>query len=95
MANTPLTYKGKPLVRKGNELYYGDMADKYIIYMQIMSTTEQDGQQVADKVKLFLMSTDLTKSPMERIVKSSDKKGLFGALEYAAIWLERMLKEQA
>ena len=94
MANTPMIYKGKPLIRKGNELYYGDMADKYIIYMQIMSTVEQEGEQVADKVKLFLMTTDTTKSPMERIVKSSDKRGMFGALEYAAIWLERMLKEQ-
>lgn len=93
MEQTPLSYKGKPLVRKDNELYYGDMSDKYVIYMQIISTATVNGEEVADKVKVFLMLTDTSKNPLERIVKSSDKRGLFGALDYASIWLERMLKE--
>lgn len=93
MDHTPLSYKGKPLVRKGNELYYGDMKDKYIIYMQIISTQELNGETVADKIKLFLMSTDTTKSPLDRIIKSSDKRGLFVALDYANIWLTRMLNQ--
>ena len=38
MAFTPkLTYKGKPLVRKDNELYYGNMTDPYVLYLQIMT----------------------------------------------------------
>lgn len=93
MDHTPLSYKGKPLVRKGNELYYGDMKDKYIIYMQIISTQELNGETIADKIKLFLMSTDTTKSPLDRIIKSSDKRGLFIALDYANIWLTRMLNQ--
>ena len=93
MDHTPLSYKGKPLVRKRNELYYGNMKDKYIIYMQIISTQELNGETVADKIKLFLMSTDTTKSPLDRIIKSSDKRGLFVALDYANIWLTRMLNQ--
>ena len=93
MDHTTLSYKGKPLVRKGNELYYGDMKDKYIIYMQIISTQELNGETIADKIKLFLMSTDTTKSPLDRIIKSSDKRGLFIALDYANIWLTRMLNQ--
>ena len=39
MAYTPkLTYKGKPLVRKDNELYYGSMTDPYVLYLQIQGT---------------------------------------------------------
>ena len=39
MPFTPkLTYKGKPLVRKDNELYYGRMTDPYVLRMQILST---------------------------------------------------------
>ena len=39
MAFTPkLTYKGKPLVRKDNELYYGRMTDPYVLYLQILTT---------------------------------------------------------
>ena len=38
MPFTPkLTYKGKPLVRKDNELYYGCMTDPYVLYLQIQS----------------------------------------------------------
>ena len=32
MAFTPqLTYKGRPLVRCGNDIYYGNMKDPYIV----------------------------------------------------------------
>ena len=32
----PLSYKGHPLRRKDNLIYYGSMADKYIIMLQVM-----------------------------------------------------------
>ena len=68
MAYTPkLTYKGKPLVRKDNELYYGSMTDPYVLYLQILTTTPVGEQQVADKVHLMLLSTDTTKAPQERV----------------------------
>ena len=51
-------YRGKPLVRSGNTLYYGDMSDEYVIMMQILSTKEFDGEQIADKVQVQLMLTD-------------------------------------
>ena len=34
----PLTYKGHPLRRKDNLIYYGSMADSYIIMLQILSS---------------------------------------------------------
>ena len=59
MAFTPkLTYKGKPLVRKDNELYYGRMTDPYVLRMQILSTKPVGGMEVADKVHIVLLSTD-------------------------------------
>ena len=66
MAFTPkLTYKGKPLVRKDNELYYGRMTDPYVLYLQILTTTPVGDQQGADKVHLMLLSTDTTKAPQD------------------------------
>ena len=48
MPFTPkLTYKGKPLVRKDNELYYGCMTDPYVLYLQIQSTKTVGGVDVA------------------------------------------------
>ena len=65
MAFTPkLTYKGKPLVRKDNELYYGRMTDPYVLYLQILSTKQSGNMQVADKVHLQLLSTDEAKTPL-------------------------------
>ena len=46
--NIPLSYKGHPLRRKDNLIYYGTMAEKYIIMLQILSTKDQDGLPVAD-----------------------------------------------
>ena len=36
--NIPLTYKGHPLRRKDNLIYYGSMADKYIIVLQVLDS---------------------------------------------------------
>ncbi|SCJ87865.1 Uncharacterised protein [Anaerotruncus sp. 2789STDY5834896] len=88
-----LMYRGKPLVRCGNDMYFGSMDDRYIVYMQILSTQKQGDEDVADKVRLSLMNTNTDLSPIERIVKSSEKKGIWGALEIAEIWLERANKE--
>ena len=83
MPFTPkLTYKGKPLVRKDNELYYGCMTDPYVLYLQIQSTKTVGGVDVADKVHLQLLSTDESK-PREA------KNGLYNALDIGSIWLQK------
>ena len=89
MPFTPkLTYKGKPLVRKDNELYYGCMTDPYVLYLQILTTTPVGEQQVADQVHLMLPSTDTTKAPQERVARQTTKHGLYNALESGGLWLQ-------
>ena len=82
-------YKGKPLVRKDNELYYGRMTDPYVLYLQILTTTPVGDQQVADKVHLMLLSTDTTKAPQERVARQTTKHGLYNALDIGSIWLQK------
>ena len=86
-----LTYKGKPLVRNGNTLYYGNANDKYVIMMQILATKPVGDVEVASKVSIQLLNTDPNVSARERIVKSSEKKGLYAALDIAEVWLSRAL----
>ena len=51
--NTPfLMYKGRPLVRSGNTLYYGSMAEKYVIVMQILSTKDENDMKMAEKIQI-------------------------------------------
>ncbi|MBO4446100.1 MAG: hypothetical protein IK036_04065 [Clostridia bacterium] len=88
-----LTYKGKPLVRKGNTLYYGNMFDPYVIVLTIKSTTTDGDMEMADKVSIQLISTDPNISPAKAIVKTSEKTGLYNAMDIGSIWLERALKD--
>ena len=90
MPFTPkLTYKGKPLVRKDNELYYGRMTDPYVLYLQILYTKQSGNMQVADKVHLQLLSTDETRTPEARVARQTTKNGLYNALDIGSIWLQK------
>ena len=86
------TYKGRPLVRCGDELYYGSMEDRFVIRMQIKSKKEVNGLEVSEKVAIQLLCTDPDLSPRKQLVKASEKNGLYLALDIADIWLERALK---
>ena len=89
-----LTYKGKPLVRSGNTIYYGDMADKCVVMIQIVTTKKLNDLELADKVTIQLLSTDPDVRPKERILKRSEKHGLYNAMDIGSIWLQRALAEQ-
>lgn len=89
--NDFLTYKGKPLVRNGNTIYYGDMNDDYVIMMRILSSKEFGDTDLASKVSVQLVNTDPNVSIKEKIVKTSEKKGLYAAMDIAGIWLTRAL----
>ena len=56
--STTLTYKGHPLRRKDNLIYYGSMADKYIVVIQVMGTEKDGSLEVANKAHLELQFTD-------------------------------------
>lgn len=84
-----LTYKGYPLVRNGKTIYYGNSYDRFIIMMQIASTKQVGDEEIADKILIQLLDTDPDISPRQRIVKKSDKKGLYTAMDFATVWLQR------
>ena len=92
MAEQFLTYKGKPLVRKGNTVYYGDMSEKYIVRFEILSKATQGELELSDKIKIELMLSDTSLDEKKRIVKTSEKHGFFEAMDVGSVWLERALK---
>ena len=86
-----LMYKGRPLMRRDNLIYYGSMADKYIIMMQVLDNKSVEDLQVSTRVSLQLQLTDPDLKSKDRVVKKSEKDGLYTALDVASIWLERAL----
>ncbi len=80
-------YKGLPLVRKGNEIYFGRMGDPEVVYMQLSGSRDEGGVSCATKVRLYRMLTDENVPPMERITKTAEKQNLFEALDLACDWI--------
>ena len=88
-----LKYKGHPLRRKDNLIYFGSMADKYIIMLQIMETKKVKDLDVASKVSVQLQLTDPDIKSRDRVVKKTEKDSLYTAMDVASIWLERALAQ--
>ena len=89
-----LMYKGRPLMRKDNLVYYGSMADKYIVMLQILETKNEKDVALATKVSVQLQLTDPNLKARDRIVKKSEKDGFYTALDVGCVWLERALSSK-
>ena len=91
--NNFLMYKGKPLVRSKNVIFYGDMTEKYVVRFEILSSEKSGEIDIANKVSVKLIKNDSDRSIEERVTKESEKNNLFDALDIGFIWLERALKD--
>ena len=91
MAEEILMYKGHPRLRKGNLLYYGSMADSHIVMLQILESKKVNDIDVATKVSVQLQLTNPNTRGRDRILKKGEKPGLYTALDFGCIWLERAL----
>ena len=89
--NAGLTYKRRPLMRKDNMIYYGSMADSHIVMLQVLESKKVNGLDVATRVSVQLLLNDPNLKSRERIVKKSEKDGLYTALDVGCVWLERAL----
>jgi len=86
-----LEYKGHPLRRKDNLIYYGSMSDKYIIMLQVTESKSLEDFDLATRVVVQLQFTDPDLKSRDRVVKKSEKTSFFEAIDVAAVWLERAL----
>jgi len=88
---TSFSYKGHELIRKDDEMYYGNMADKYIVYMKILGTKTVAGAEMAGKIEINLQHTDPGIKARDRVVKKGERDGMYAAIDMASIWLDRAL----
>ena len=89
--NVVLMYKGRPLMRKDNLIYYGSMADSHIVMLQILETKKVGDADIASRVSVQLQLTDPAAKSRDRIVKKGEKAGLYTALDFGSVWLDRAL----
>lgn len=86
-----LEYRGYPLQRKDNLIYFGRMSDKYIVMLQILESKTVEDMEVASKVSVQLQLTDPDVRSRDRVVKKTEKDGIYTALDVGLVWLERAL----
>ena len=91
--NDFFTYKGKPLVKNKNVIYYGSMLDDYVVMLKILTEKQQGDEKVPKNILVQLMHTDRSVKPQDMVVKKGEKEGLYNAIELADIWLTRALTE--
>ena len=87
-----LTYKDKPLVRKDNIIFYGDMSEKYVIKLEILTSHKEGDLEVADKIKVDLIKNDSEK--LDNVTKSTEKNGFAEAMYFASTWLDRAIADK-
>ena len=86
-----LVYKNHPLRRVDNLIYYGSMADEYIVMLQILETKKEKDMDVASRVSVQLRLTAPDLKSRDRVVKKTEKDSLYAAMDVGSIWLERAL----
>ena len=85
-----LEYLGKPLVREGDTICYGDMNEKCILIMEILSYKDKDNQKLPDKVMIQIIDS---KNP-NRIIRQGSYSGLHDAFSMGLIWLDQALQQE-
>ena len=88
-----LTYKGRPLVRSGNVVFYGNLNDKYVVMMQILDSVKDGDLDKSTRVSVELQSNDPEAKHNERVIQKTERKSMADAMEITTIWLDRADEE--
>lgn len=82
--NEFVEYKGKPIVRQGDDIFYGDLSEKYYVYMMIMSDKKSPkGDHTVPGTIMVQLLESATKKPEKQKITN----GLAEAFEFAEAWL--------
>ena len=87
-------YKNRPLVRVKDEIYYGNMTDDCVVKIKVKSTKKVKDLNVCFEALVQLIDTDPEAPASERIVKVSQKNGLYQALDISCAWLDKYASSQ-
>ncbi|MBQ9757010.1 MAG: hypothetical protein IJW15_01155 [Clostridia bacterium] len=84
-----LTYKGKMLLRKGNEIYYGNPGEKYMVVFRVVESEKLGDLDISKKVVIELRTN---KEENSMLIKQAERDGLYKAFDIGFFWLEDALE---
>jgi len=77
-----LKYKDRPLVRRGNQIFYGNPEDPYIIMLRVNSSEKNGDLELSKNISVILQETKSGK-----MIKKAEREGMFAAMDIAEYWL--------
>ena len=81
-------YCGKPLVKNGNIICYGNPSKKAVLVLTVLTTKDFHGKEIPDMIFVQVQDTKTGE-----ILKQSEKYGLYEALDLGKDWLDKELKK--
>ena len=84
-----LMYQGKPLIRQDNAYVWGDMKEKAVLCMLVLTNKTVDGNEIPDQILVQVLSTD----EGHTCLKQKQCSGLLAALDIGTVWLKKELGE--
>ena len=84
-----LTYKGQLLLRKGDEIYYGNPGDKYMVCFRILDNDKLEDITLAKRVVIELRTNSENNSTL---IKQAEREGLYKAFDIGFFWLDDALE---
>ncbi len=87
---SPMVYKGRPVVRDGNKVYFGEPYNKYMVVLTVLENVNE----LPSRILVQLQNTDPALAmTSEKIIKEVERKNLYDAFELGSVWLEKQLAE--
>ena len=80
-----LEYRGWPLVREENTICYGDMNEKCILILEIMTYKDE----LPDKILIQVVDS----KDQSKIIRQGQGKGLYEAFNLGVIWLDHACRK--
>lgn len=89
--NYDLMYKGKPLNRKGKQIFYGNTDDRYILVLTVTESTKKNNIYISTKVNVEIQ--DNSGEPGKgKSFRKTERENLYQALEIGEFWLRQALE---
>lgn len=84
-------YRGFPLIRSGDKIYYGSAGDEFTTLLTIKDTKKVADKDVPNKIMVQMLPTDMGNKEGMAKARKGEYVGFYEALDTAHVWLTEVL----